>query len=127
MALKDRPPEEPARQPLPQPMPLQLTRRQLYAIVAAILVFGGMISGVLIYVSSQGWIAPSVPISLPEIEHTPVTKGVVGEAVTLKAKVTGGTDGISNVTVHYEWSERVETATTISSIEHPWKKALMLL
>ncbi|MEM3109519.1 MAG: hypothetical protein QW569_07245, partial [Candidatus Bathyarchaeia archaeon] len=94
MALKERPSEEPIRQPqpqpqpLPQPMPPQLTRRQLYAIVAAILVFGGMISGALIYSSYQGWIAPSVQVSLPEIEHTPVARGVVGEAVTLKAKVT---------------------------------------
>ncbi|MEM2865240.1 MAG: hypothetical protein QXR65_08270 [Candidatus Bathyarchaeia archaeon] len=133
MALKERPSEEPIRQPqpqpqpLPQPMPPQLTRRQLYAIVAAILVFGGMISGALIYSSYQGWIAPSVQVSLPEIEHTPVARGVVGEAVTLKAKVTGGTDGIKNVTLHYEWSERVEAETVVSSIEHPWKRALMLL
>lgn len=128
MTVRDHSSEEPTRQPLPQPMPPQLTKRQLYAIVAAILIFGVLISGVLIYVSSQGWIAPSVQASLPVIEHTPVKEGVVGEAITLKAKVTGGTDGISNVTIHYEWSEHVESpATPLASVEHPWKSALMLL
>lgn len=130
MAVKDRSSEEPTpmRQPSPQPVPPQLTRRQLYAIIVSVLVLGGLISGVLIYVSSQGWVAPVTQASLPVIEHTPITKGVVGEPITLKAKVTEGIDGISNVTIHYEWSELTETPTApLSSIEHPWKTALMLL
>ena len=132
MAVKDSSSEEPAptpiRQPPPQPMPPQLTRRQLYAIIASVLILGGLISGVLIYVSSQGGIAPSPRVSLPVIEHTPITEGVVGEPITLKVRVTDGTDGISNVTINYEWSEFAETPTApLSSVEYPWKTALMLL
>ncbi len=129
MTLQSRPSEKTRQpQPPPQPTPPPLSKRQLYALIASIILIGAVISTFLIYISWEGGITTGIKESVPVIEHTPVKSGVVGESITLKAKVTEGTDGISNVTVHYEWSEFVSSPETLfSSIQHPWRNALMLL
>jgi uncharacterized membrane protein len=124
MTTQNQPPESP-----PSATPPPLTQRQIYAIVASIIILAGAISGTLIYISltQDGGIVPSTR-SLPEIEHNPVEKGEIGKAITLQAKVMEGSDGINNVSIYYEWSEFTSSQETArSSVQHPWKTELMLL
>jgi proteasome lid subunit RPN8/RPN11 len=98
-----------------------LSRKQVCALTLILILVAVLISGFLIWGYGQfGGGSPS-------IKHTPVTNAIVGSSVTLKAEVTGGVGGIANVTVYYEWSKFIEVNSEISSVQMPWKSALMLL
>jgi proteasome lid subunit RPN8/RPN11 len=98
-----------------------LTKRQIYALVLTVILIGALASGFLIWSYSQ------FSGGLPSIKHTPVSSAVVGSSISLKAEVTGGVGGIANVTVYYEWSKFIKVNSEVSSIQMPWKSALMLL
>lgn len=105
----------------PPPSKKPLTKKQVYALALTVILIGVLASGFLI------WSYKQFGGGLPLIKHTPVESAVVGSSITLKAEVTGGVGGIANVTVYYEWSKFVKVNGELSSIQAPWKSALMLL
>lgn len=108
-------------QPSPPSVKKPLSKKQVCALILTLILIAALISGFLI------WGYGRFGGGLPLIKHTPVTNAVVGSSITLKAEVTGGVGGIANVTVYYEWSKFVKANSEISSIQMPWKSALMLL
>ncbi len=118
--------EEKPTQPQTISQPTQLTKTQLYAIVLSVVLIGAVLSSVLIFISLSDGIT-STSAASPVIEHIPINKGTVGESITIKAKVTSEGSEISNVTLHYQWSEFTPESGIRCSVQNPWQESLMLL
>ncbi|MBS7659034.1 MAG: hypothetical protein QW476_01130 [Candidatus Bathyarchaeia archaeon] len=112
----------PSIEPSPfPPVRKPLSKKQICALTLTLILIAALILGFLIWGYGQ------YGGGLPLIKHTPITNAVVGSSITLKAEVTGGVGGIANVTLYYEWSKFVKANSEISSVQMPWKSALMLL
>jgi COP9 signalosome complex subunit 5 len=86
-----------------------LPKKQFHMLILAIIAIGILISA-SIFATALVWQRPLV------ISHTPVTKGVASNAISVEATVTGGVYGLKNVTLYY----KLTNATS-------WKTSLMLL
>ncbi|WP_455364167.1 Mov34/MPN/PAD-1 family protein [[Eubacterium] cellulosolvens] len=115
----------PTSQPEARPTP-SLNRRQISVIVTVIVLISVILGSFLIWISLQGG-GVVATTSLPVIEHVPVRNGVVGKEITLKARVTEGSQGIKNVTIEYEYSTLTTTSAGLSIVDREWKAAFMLL
>ena len=110
-SLVPRPTPAPTPPPVSIPSRQPFTRRQIYALIALIVIIVGVVAGVLIVAALSGTGGGAL-----KLDHAPVTSGMIGNDIRLIANATGGVGGVKEVLIYYKLSE-----------DTTWKSDNMLL